>query len=83
MRLTYRIQSLDDASNLARLCGKYADTGLEIDVGYGRYVIDGFSTLGIFSLIGHTVSIELRATDGELIDMFEKDFWDMEARVED
>ena len=70
--LGYHIRSIDDATNLARLCGQFAETGLEIDINYGRYIIDGYSILGIFSLMGHTVSIELRSDDETIKKEFEE-----------
>lgn len=77
--LSFDIRGLDEASKLARLCGQYADTGLEIDIRYGRYVIDGQSILGIFSLMGHTVSIELRSHDETLVKSFEEQFQGLSA----
>lgn len=53
----YQLNTIEDAEKLLRVCHQYKDL-LTIDVIYGRYIIDGTSTLGVLSLLGKTVTIE-------------------------
>ena len=68
----YSIDSFDSPGKLLRLCEKYHDK-MEIDVLCGRYIIDGCSTLGVHSLVGHTVSFELGTDDNDVIKRFGED----------
>lgn len=70
--LSFNIDSGESASKLIHLCEKYHDR-MEIDVIHGRYVIDGCSTLGVHSLVGHTVSFELGSDDNDIIKQFGED----------
>lgn len=54
--LSYNIKTFDDAEKLVRLCRSYQD---DIDVLHGRYIIDGKSSLGVLSLVGHVVGIDI------------------------
>ena len=69
---SYNIDSFESAGKLVRLCEKYHDK-MEIDVLCGRYIIDGCSTLGVHSLVGHTVSLELGTDDNDVIKRFGED----------
>lgn len=67
--LNFNIDSCEAATKLIRLCEKYHGD-MEIDVIHGRYIIDGCSTLGVHSLIGHTVAIEPQSNNKNLIEQF-------------
>lgn len=70
--LNFNIDSCEAATRLIRLCEKYHGE-MEIDVIHGRYIIDGCSTLGVHSLIGHIVTIEPHTDDNFLLQQFAKD----------
>lgn len=70
--LNYNIDSFDAAGKLVKMCEKYKGQ-MDIDVVCGRQIIDGYSVLGVHSLIGHVVSLEPQTDDQELIGKFKKD----------
>lgn len=70
--LSFNIDSMKSATKLIHLCEKYHDR-MEVDVIYGRYIIDGCSMLGVHSLSGHMVSLMPQTDDNDLIEMFSKD----------
>lgn len=70
--LSFNIDSCESAGKLIRLCEKY-NNRMDVDVIYGRYVIDGCSMLGVHSLIGHIVSLKPQTDDKNLAEMFGKD----------
>lgn len=63
------------AEALVNVCRKYSE---DIDVICRRYVIDGKSVLGVASLVGNHVSIEINTEDESVKEQFEKD---MEAAL--
>lgn len=70
--LSYNINSIESAAKLIHLCEKYHDR-VDVDVIYGRYIIDGCSMLGVHSLIGNIVSLELQTDNKEIMNQFKKD----------
>lgn len=70
--ISYNIDSAQSAVKLIHLCERYCHS-MDIDVIYGRYVIDGCSMLGVHSLIGHTVTLEPQTGDKNLLEEFKKD----------
>lgn len=70
--ISYNIDSAQSAVKLIHLCERYRHS-MDIDVIYGRYVIDGCSMLGVHSLIGHTVTLEPQTDDKNLLEEFKKD----------
>lgn len=74
--LNFNINSCEAASKLVRICEKYHEE-MDIDVIYGRYIIDGCSMLGVHSLIGHTVAIEPQSDNINLLEQFEADLEDI------
>lgn len=70
--LSFNIDSGKSASKLIHLCEKYRDR-MEVDVIYGRYIIDGCSMLGVHSLSGHVVSLMPQTNDKKLIKEFSDD----------
>lgn len=70
--LSFNIDSGESATKLIHLCEKYHDR-MEVDVIYGRYIIDGCSMLGVHSLLGHTVTLEPQTDDKKLVEQFGKE----------
>lgn len=70
--LSFNIDSGESAAKLIHLCEKYHGR-MEVDVIYGRYIIDGCSMLGVHSLIGNTVSLEPQSDDKNLLEQFGED----------
>lgn len=54
--IPFDLDSIEKAKKLVNICERYKDD-FDIDVIYGRQVIDGTSILGVISLVGHVVSI--------------------------
>lgn len=64
--LNYNLDSMDSATKLINVCDKYKGK-MEIDIICGRQIIDAYSALGVYSLIGKIVSIEPLSDDQELL----------------
>ena len=60
--IPYNLSSIDAAQRLIRVCEKYSNS-FTVDVIYGRQVIDGCSLMGVMSLVGHIVSIDVSDRD--------------------
>lgn len=71
--ISYYIGSSDNAERLVRLCRKY---DFDIDIMYGRYIIDGKSILGVMSLVGNTVGIDLMTYDENIKEEFKKKLYE-------
>lgn len=74
--LSYNLDSLESAKQLINFCDRFKGQ-MEIDVLCGRQVIDGFSALGIYSLIGKTVTVHPLTNDKNVVEQFEKEFVDI------
>lgn len=63
----------DNASilKLVGICNKYNE---DVNVIYQRQIIDGKSVLGVASLIGHIVGVEIITDDDNVKEMFRKEF---------
>lgn len=72
LMLSFNLSSVDDAGKLTRMCEKYKDQ-MEIDIICGRQTIDAYSILGVYSLVGHVVSIEPQTDDADLMEIFGED----------
>lgn len=72
--VSYFIKDVDSAKKLVSVCEKYEEA--EIDVIYGRQIIDGKSILGVMSLIGKIVSININSQNKNNKDKFEKEIKD-------
>lgn len=57
--VSYFIKDVDSAKKLVSVCEKYEEA--EIDVIYGRQIIDGKSILGVMSLMGRMVSLKVNS----------------------
>lgn len=69
--VSYFLQDVDSAKKLVSVCEKYEEA--EIDVIYGRQIIDGKSILGVMSLIGRIVSIKVNSSNKDDEENFEKE----------
>lgn len=70
-----KLTNFDCAQELVCVCRRYDE---DIDVICGRYVIDGKSTLGVASLVGNHVSIEINTEDESVKRKFKEE---MEAAL--
>lgn len=70
--LNYNLDSMDSATKLIHMCDKYKGK-MEIDVICGRQIIDAYSALGIYSLVGKIVSIEPLTNNREILMRFKND----------
>lgn len=69
--VSYFINSTDDVRKLVNICEKYKE---DIDVIHGRQTIDGKSILGVTSLIGNVVGLEIITDDDNLKNKFKEEF---------
>lgn len=67
--LSYNLDSFDSAKRLINFCDKFKEK-MEIDIICGRQIIDGYSALGIYSLVGHIVTIQPLTKDREALNEF-------------
>lgn len=56
MKIFMKLNTLEDAQNVANLCEKYADK-MFVDVYHGRYTLSGRSLLQLTSMIGSIVRL--------------------------
>lgn len=68
--IAFNLDSIEKAQKLSLICCKFSE---DIDVLYGRQIIDGKSILGVTSLIGHVVGIEINTDDDQVKQEFIKD----------
>ena len=73
------LDSLDVVTQLTRVCEKYE---IDIDIVYGRYVVNGKSVLGVSSLIGNIVKVEPNTDDSLLLEYLTRDLKEIGAWVE-
>ena len=66
----YYIGTLHDAESLVKVCSKFDE---DIDVIYQKQVIDAKSILGVASLMGHTVSLNVITDDNDVKEKFERE----------
>ena len=62
----------EDVYKFCDVCTKYKDK-MEVDVKYGRYVMNGCSVLAVSSLIGRLMKVCPRTYDDLLLAYFVKD----------
>lgn len=65
--ISYRIENTEKAERLVSLCRQFTE---DIDVIYGRQIIDGKSILGVISLVGDIVSLEVITDSQRVRDTF-------------
>lgn len=71
--ISYYIGSGDNAERLVSLCRKY---DFDIDIMHRRYIIDGKSILGVMSLVGDTIGIDLMTDDENIKEEFKKKLYE-------
>lgn len=69
--VSYFIKDVDSAKKLVSVCEKYEEA--EIDVIYGRQIIDGKSILGVMSLMGRMVSLKVNSANEDDEKNFEEE----------
>lgn len=69
--LSYRINTPKDAEKLVWFCMKFNE---DVNIGHRHYIIDGKSILGVMSLIGNIVTVEIITNDEDTEEFFEKEF---------
>ena len=75
-----RLNDVSTAEHLVSICRQFEE---EIDVIHGRYIIDGKSTLGVVSLIGNIVSLEINTSNEKNKEKFEKEIMKLNESVGD
>lgn len=50
------LNTLGNVNDICNVCNKYKDK-IDVDIEYGRYIIDGCSILAVSSLLGKTIKI--------------------------
>lgn len=70
--LSFNLDSKQSAENLIQLCEKYSED-TEVDVVCGRQIVDGKSILGVMSLLGHFVTLNLLTDNHLVIEKFSDD----------
>ncbi len=78
--LSCRLSDVNTAEQLVVICRQFQE---DIDVIHGRYVIDGKSTLGVVSLIGNIVSLEINTSNEQIKKEFEKEIIKLNESVGD
>lgn len=64
----YNIADIESAERLAVFCRKFDE---DVNVNYGRLTVDGKSLLGILSVSGNHVSVEILTENEEIKKRFE------------
>lgn len=67
-----KLDTLEQVNAFVNICTKYKDQ-TDVDVLYGRYILDGCSVLGVSSLIGKIVKIKPSSDDNVLLTYFYRD----------
>ena len=67
--IAYNLNDFYAAIHLVKCCEKFKDK-FDVDIGYGRYIVDGCSILGVQTIVGHIVSVNPQTEDQEMISQF-------------
>lgn len=67
-----KLDTLEQVNSLVNICTRYKDQ-TDVDVLYGRYVLDGCSVLGVSSLVGKIIKVKPNTEDKILLTYFLKD----------
>lgn len=63
-----RINTIENAKNFSKICERFL---LDVDVYYGRYIVDGRSILGILSFdLTKPLNVKIHTDDGKVIRHF-------------
>lgn len=68
--VAYEIYNEHDILNLVNICNKYKE---DINVYYQKQIVDGKSVLGVASMIGKIVGVEIETDDNEVKEKFAKE----------
>lgn len=58
MEIKYFIKDVETATKLSKTCERYKDL-LDVDVIYGRHMVDGCSSLGVMAFMGKIVTVKV------------------------
>lgn len=72
------LKDLETVNSFCKICDRYHDK-MDIDVKYGRYIIDGCSVLAVTSLTGKTVKVIPNTGDALLKEYFFKNIEEIGA----
>lgn len=64
-----KLDTLETANELSKICERYKED-MDVDIIYGRQVIDGRSVLGVVSLLGNIIKIAPITKDEKLMSIF-------------
>lgn len=76
-----KLDSLETVNKLVKTCDKYKNK-MDVDVIYGRYIVDGCSVLAVASLIGNVVRINANTDDDSLFFGFVADIKEISGWVQ-
>lgn len=68
--IAYDIKNEKEMLKLVNICNKYNE---DINVYYQKQIIDGKSVLGVASMIGKIVGVEIETDDNEVKEKFAKE----------
>ena len=63
------LDKLETVNLLCRICEKYNEY-FDVDVEYGRYIVDGASILALTSMLGHIVKIVPNTNDEKILNQY-------------
>lgn len=72
------LDTIKKCEDLARICQKYQNK-INVDICYGRYLVDGCSVLGVMSLLLHEAEIWIPKTDEIVTKKFEEEIAEIGA----
>lgn len=73
-----KLDTVEKCEELVNTCIKYKSK-INIDICYGRYLVDGCSILGVMSLIPHEVEVWIPKADKKTTSAFKKDITEVGA----
>lgn len=68
--IAYNIKNEKEMLKLVNICNKYNE---DINVYYQKQIIDGKSVLGVASLMGHIVGVEIETDDEKIKSKFKEE----------
>lgn len=78
--VSIKLDTIKQAVDLVDLCKRYDE---DIDVIWQRYTIDGKSILGVTSLMGNIVTVEMISNDNALKDKFNNEVLKLQEEFND
>lgn len=77
-----KLDTTQICDDLVRICQKYGSK-MNVDICFGRYLVDGCSILGVMSLLLHEVEIWIPKTDETTLKRFEEEITEIGAWKEE